>query len=102
MNELVSFPLTSILELIASRKLSPVEVVEAHLARIEESNPSLNAIITIANDALERAHAAEAELVSSKNPGLLLGLPITIKDTIETAGLRTASGSPIRRNFVPE
>ena len=100
MNELISLPLHSILQLISARKVSPVEVVEAHLDRIAELNSSINAVVTVAPDVLERAREAEAGL-SSSNVGPLHGLPLTIKDTIETAGLRTTSGSPIRRDFVP-
>jgi Asp-tRNA(Asn)/Glu-tRNA(Gln) amidotransferase A subunit family amidase len=56
-------------------------------------NPALNAIVTLTPDVIERARAAE---------GILGGLPITIKDTIETAGLRTTSGSKLRQDYVPE
>ena len=75
------------------RKLSPVEVAEAHLEQISRLNPGLNAIVTLAPDVLERAKAAAR--------GPLHGVPITIKDTIETAGLRTTSGSKVRAEYVP-
>ena len=81
--------------------MSPVEIVEAHLRRIEQINPALNAIITIAEDAIDRARQAEADLTAGKNAGPLSGLPVTIKDTIDTAGLRTTSGSRIRANRIP-
>jgi amidase len=80
-----------------ARAISPVEVVEAHLQRIEQVNPKLNAIVTIADDAIDRARHAEANLTS----GTLHGLPITIKDTIDTRGLRTTAGSRARANHVP-
>ena len=92
---------TELVALIRTRAVSPVEVVEAQLRRIEKINPALNAIVTLADDVVDRAHACEAELMSGKNIGLLHGLPITIKDTIETAGIRTTSGSRIRSNDVP-
>jgi Asp-tRNA(Asn)/Glu-tRNA(Gln) amidotransferase A subunit family amidase len=82
---------------IRKREVSPVEVMEAHLERISRLNPQLNAIVTLAPDALERARAAE----KSKDPGPLHGVPITIKDTIETAGLRSTSGSVVRKDYVP-
>lgn len=76
--------------------------MEAHLRRIESINPSLNAIVTIAADVIEQARAAERALGSGAEIGQLHGLPITIKDTIETAGLRTTSGSKLRADYVPQ
>ncbi|HLQ76640.1 MAG TPA: amidase, partial [Terriglobia bacterium] len=89
-------------ELIHSRAVSPVELVEAHLRRIDQINPSLNAIVTLAPDILDRARAAEADLISGKEVGPLHGLPLTVKDTIDTQGLRTTSGSRLRANDVPD
>jgi len=79
-----------------------VEIVEAHLRRIESVNPSLNAIVTIAPDAIEQARAAERSLRSGDALGPLHGLPITVKDTIDTAGLRTTSGSKLRAARAPK
>jgi len=84
--------LTELAELIRKREVSAVEVVEAHLEQISRLNPSLNAIVTLNPRAIELARSAQGDLG---------GLPITIKDTIETAGLRTTSGSRIRENYVP-
>ncbi|HVS81188.1 MAG TPA: amidase [Pyrinomonadaceae bacterium] len=81
--------------------MSPFEVVEAHLNRIEQINPSLNAIVTVSANALEQARATEAALMSGEI-GPLLGLPLTVKDTIDTKGLRTTSGSRLRANHVPD
>lgn len=79
-----------------------MEVAQAHLERIELLNPALNAIVTIAPDFLDQARQAEAALLRGDDTlGPLHGLPLTIKDTIETAGLRSTSGSPIRAQFVP-
>lgn len=84
------------------KQASPVEVAQAHLDRIELLNRELNAIVTIAPDFLDRAHQAEASLMrGDETLGPLHGLPITIKDTIETAGLRSTSGSLMREQFVP-
>ena len=85
--------LTQLAELIRKRQVSPVEVVEAHLEQISRFNPGLNAIVTLNPEAIE-----EAKLAASGDLG---GLPITIKDTIETAGLRTTSGSRVRADYVP-
>ncbi len=89
-------------ELIHSRAVSPVELVEAHLRRIDQINPSLNAIVTLDPEILDRARAAEADLISGKEVGPLHGLPLTVKDTIDTQGLRTTSGSRLRANDVPD
>jgi Asp-tRNA(Asn)/Glu-tRNA(Gln) amidotransferase A subunit family amidase len=83
--------------LMRSREVSPVEVVEAHLRRIEKLNPQLNAIVTLAEDAMDNARHAEAN--PTDNP--LYGLPITVKDTIDTTGLRTTAGSRARANHIP-
>ena len=88
--------------MIRARTISPVEVVEAHLNRIERINPKLNAIVTLAPDALDRARAAESALTSGKEIGPLHGLPITVKDTIETGGVRTSSGSRLLANNIPD
>ena len=75
---------TELVALIRSRAVSPVELAEAHLKRIEEMNPSLNAIVTIPDDLIDRARAAEDAIIRGREVGPLHGLPITIKDTIET------------------
>ena len=80
-----------------ARAVSPVEVVEAHLRRIEKLNPQLNAIVTLAEDALDRARLAEANPTNT----LLYGLPVTVKDTIDTAGLLTTAGSRARAANMP-
>jgi amidase len=94
--------LTTLVESIRSGMISPVEIVEAYLGRIEKINPKLNAIVTIAPDALERAKQAETAITRGNALGPLHGMPLTIKDTIETAGLRTTSGSAMRAGFTPE
>lgn len=76
-------------------------MAKAHLERIDRLNPALNAIVTIAPDVIDRARQAEASLMHGDTPGPLHGLPITIKDTIETADLRSTSGSMLRTEFVP-
>lgn len=102
MNELVSQSATSLAALIRERSVSPVEVVDAYLVRIQEVNPKLNAIVTVAPDVREKASQAEAAIMRGELTGPLHGVPLTIKDTIETAGLRTTSGSTLRAEFIPE
>ncbi len=83
-------------------KLSPVELTQAALLRIEKLNPELNAFITITVErALRDAKVAERELRRRQYRGLLHGIPITLKDNIWTRGLRTTAGSKILKDFVP-
>src|SRR6266545_2595861 len=102
MTDLCATSTTRLAELIRDQKVSPVEVLQACLNRIEEINPKLNAIVTIAPDALEKAKEAEAAVTRGDALGPLHGVPVTIKDTVETAGLRTTSGSAMRAGFIPE
>ena len=100
-DELTNKTLTELASLVRDRTVSPVDIVEAHLRRIEQRNPSLNAIVTIAGDVTEQARAAEAELIAGKLRGPLHGVPLTIKDTIDTAGLRTTYGSRLFAKNIP-
>ena len=100
-NELTSRSATELAALIRAGKASPVEIVEAHLKRIEQFNPSLNAIVTLAEDAIDRARAAESVVMSGQEIGSLHGVPLTVKDTIETEGLRTTAGSRLLANNIP-
>jgi len=88
--------------LIRARAVSPVEVVEAHLRRIDQINPRLNAIVTLAPDILDKARAAAADLMEGREVGPLHGVPLTVKDTIDTEGLRSTSGSRLRAHDVPD
>jgi aspartyl-tRNA(Asn)/glutamyl-tRNA(Gln) amidotransferase subunit A len=95
--------------LFRKRKLSPVELTKLMLSRIEQLNPKLNAYITVTPElALIQARKAESELFAARgrkrrrDRGLLHGIPISLKDNIYTAGIRTTAGSEILRDFVPE
>jgi amidase len=89
--------------LIRSRALSPVEVLDAHLAVIERVNPKLNAIVTLAaDDARAAARLAEEATGTGASLGLLHGLPVGIKDITVTAGIRTTFGSPLYKDHVPQ
>jgi aspartyl-tRNA(Asn)/glutamyl-tRNA(Gln) amidotransferase subunit A len=101
--ELTSLTLSEASQLIAEGKLSPVELVEAHLARIERLEPQLNCFITLTPElALERARQAEAEIRRGEYLGPLHGIPLALKDLYETQGVRTTAGSTFFRDFVPE
>jgi amidase len=101
MSDLTTKSLTELAALIQTREVSPVEVLEAHLDRIVRLNPALNAIVTLAPDAIEKAREAEAAIMRGDEAGPLHGVPVTIKDTIETKDLRTTAGSRVRENYVP-
>ena len=89
--------------LIGRKALSPVELLESCLARIEAVNHAVNAMVALdANRARAAAKAAEAAVMRGDELGPLHGLPVGIKDLEETEGLRTTYGSPIFRDFVPD
>lgn len=102
MDDITSLSATRLAGLIRERQISPVEAVEAYLHQIDQLNPSLNAIVTLASGLPDQAKVAEAILMRGERVGPLHGVPLTIKDTIESDGLRTTSGSNIRAQFVPE
>src|SRR5215207_1666844 len=94
---------TELAKLIRRGKLSPVELVDALLARIERVNPQVNAYCTVTADlARARAKAAEAALRSGDDLGLLHGVPYSLKDLTPTKGIRTTMGSKIFEHNVPE
>ena len=77
--------------------ISPVELVEAHLRQIERLNPSLNAFVTVlAESALEEARTRKQARLGGRPMGLLDGVPVTIKDSFDVAGLPTLAGSRLR------
>jgi len=86
---------------VAARELSPVEVIEAALARVEAINPRLNAIVTLNPCAQDDARALERRLAAGDPVGPLAGVPVGIKDVTQVAGLRTTFGSPLYRDHVP-
>lgn len=84
------------------KKISAVELLELHLERARRYNPALNAIVTSNEEqARQRAAEADAELARGERLGLLHGLPLTIKDTIEVAGLPATAGVPANAKRVP-
>jgi len=88
--------------LLRKKEISPVELVDAALARIERANPGLNAFLTIvADEARRQARAAERAIRSGNASGPLHGIPISLKDNFWTRGIRSTAGSKILANFVP-
>ena len=86
---------------IRDRELSPVEVVQAHLDRIEAANPRLNALIAYPEGVLEKAREMEAAVMRGENRGPLHGVPFTVKDCVDTEGVRTTRGSKLFEDYVP-
>lgn len=101
MDDLTEHSASQLAALVRRRAASPVEIVEAHLRRIERLNSRLNAVVTLAPDALERAREVEAAVMRGDSCGVLAGVPVTIKDTIEVGGLRTTFGSRVHADYVP-
>lgn len=99
--ELIYSDATRLAELIRQKEVSPVEVVRAHLDRIEAVNPEINAIVTIADSALEAAKQAEKRVLSGEELGPLHGVPFTVKDSIDTENVLTQRGSPIFKGRMP-
>ena len=94
---------TELTRAIADRSVSSRELLEHLLARVARHNPSLNAIVALdADRARATAEAADAATASGGPTGPLHGLPMTVKDVWETAGLVTTSGAPELRSYVPE
>jgi aspartyl-tRNA(Asn)/glutamyl-tRNA(Gln) amidotransferase subunit A len=93
---------TKLAELIRTKEVSPVEVVQTYLDRIAAVNPKINAIVTLADGALKAAKAAEAAVLAGDEIGPLHGVPFTVKDSIDTADVATQRGSPIFKGRVPD
>lgn len=102
MSDLLYSDATRLAELIRTRDVSPVEVLQAHLDRIWAVDPKVNAIATVADGAIEAAKAAEAAVLAGEELGPLHGVPFTVKDSIDTAGVMTQRGSPIFKGRTPD
>jgi amidase len=96
-------PLTTVAEAIAAREISPVEVTEAILSRIEAHDQTLKSYTTVTADlALQQARAAEAEIMKGIYRGAMHGIPIAVKDLCFTKGIRTTGGMSIYTDFKPD
>ena len=103
MNDLTFLSGVELARRIREKKISPVQVADAHLAKIERLNPQLNAYVHIDGERVRReAHVAESALMYGASLGALHGVPISIKSSIDVAGLRCEAGSRLRAGHVPE
>lgn len=103
MNELVFLSATKMAELIRQKEISSEELVRAHLERIETVNPKINAVVhLIAGRALAEAKERDAEISRGLQGRPLQGVPMTVKDSLETAGVVTTSGTLGRANHIPD
>lgn len=101
--EICFMSVVEMVEAIKTRRLSPVEIMEAILSRIERLNPEVNAYCTrLADSARRQAREAETMVMQGKELGALHGVPVSIKDLIFTRGIRTTGGSRIYANFIPQ
>src|SRR5579864_153108 len=86
---------------IRQKRISPVELAEAHLAKIERLNPKLNAFVQVDSESVRRqAREAEAAVMSGQLLGRLHGVPISIKSSIDVAGMKCEAGTRLRAGFV--
>ncbi|MEW6320676.1 MAG: amidase family protein [Acidobacteriota bacterium] len=99
---LVDRPASALRDLVASRKVSARELLQATIDRIGRVNPALNAVVTLNERALDEAAAVDAALARGEPAGLLSGLPVGIKDVTPVKGVRTTYGSPIFADHVPD
>lgn len=100
--ELAFTPVTELSDLIAARRLSPVELLQALLNRIDRYDGALSSYITVCREqALAEARLAETEIMRGERRGPLHGIPVAHKDNIWTAGIRTTAHSRALADFVP-
>src|SRR5215469_7471308 len=101
-NDPAALTLAAASERVRKKAISPVELTRACLQRIEQLNPRLNAYITVtAESALAHARDLEAEIQRGRWRGPLHGIPIALKDNIDTAGVRTTAASELFKDRVP-
>jgi aspartyl-tRNA(Asn)/glutamyl-tRNA(Gln) amidotransferase subunit A len=103
MTDLTRLPASDLCELIATRKVSPVELTDAVLARADKLQPVLNCFVTLVPEQARAAAKAAEDAVMQDSPlGLLHGIPFAAKDLVNTAGVRTTFGSLLYENNVPK
>jgi amidase len=102
MDELIAQPLSAIAAAIKSKQITSVDLVKTFLDRIDTVNPQLNAVVTLNTDnALKYAAKADADLANGEIHGPLHGIPMTIKDSLDTRDVVTTWGTTGRKDYVP-
>ena len=102
-SELSAHSVSALASLIESKEVSPVDLVEAYLQRIDDLDFKFNSFITVLHrQALEEARQAEQEILAGNYRGPMHGIPVGVKDQIWTKGIRTTGGARITAEFVPE
>ena len=103
MTELCFLSAVELARRIRTREVSALDVLRAHVAQIERTNPAVNAIVTKTFEQAEvDARAIDARFARGEDPGPLAGLPVAHKDLVPTKGVRTTFGSPLFADFVPD
>ena len=103
MEEICSKSGLELREALNNKEISPVEVVDSYLERIEQVNPGINAVVTLMDGlAREQAQKVEDKILKGEPLGALSGIPVTIKDNIFTMGVKTTFGSKLYENFIPD
>ena len=102
MHDIIDASAASLARAIRAKELSSAEVVQAYLQRLEAVNPQLNAVVQLRAEAAQaEAKAADAALARGQIMGPLHGVPMTIKDSLDTAGVITTGGTTGRATYVP-
>ena len=102
MSDLTSLTIAEAAARIERREVSPIDLAEAYLARVERLNPAINAFVTVTVDrARADAARAAAEIGAGNHRGPLHGIPFGLKDLYDTAGIETAAGSKVLRGRIP-
>ncbi len=103
MDNLIYQPLTKLIQGIRSKEISSEELVNAYIRRIESVNPKLNAVVQfLPEQALTEAKKADSATARGHSYGILHGIPMTMKDSLDTAGVITTAGTLGRKNYIPE
>ena len=103
MTDLWRMSATEIADAVRSKQLSAVEVTEAHLKRMDDVNPAINAVVQeFPQEALASARAVDATIAQGKDPGVLCGVPVTVKVNIDQKGHATTNGLKLLKDLIAE